>query len=128
MNGTHHERVIEHTGLARREAAYTISQLIWLFFGILEGLILLRILLRLIAANPANTFASLVYAVTDFFLWPFFGLTGTPALGGMVLEIPSLFALVVYALAGWVLVKLVWLLLYRAPATPIIETYDEDVR
>lgn len=124
----HQERFVEHTGLARREAAYTISQLVWLVFGVLEGLIVLRILMKLIAANPANPFAGLVYSITDVFLWPFFGLTGTPSAGGFVLEIPSFVALVVYAFASWVLVKVVWLLLYRTPSTHVVETYDEDVR
>ncbi len=127
-NVVHRERVIERPGQERREAAYLISQLIWLAFGILEGLIVLRIGLKLIAANPANPFASLVFGISDVFLWPFFGLTGTPAYGGYVLEISSIIALIVYALAAWVLVKIVWLLLYRAPSTPVVETYDEEIR
>jgi hypothetical protein len=124
----HQERFVEHTGLARREAAYSITQLLWLLFGILEGLIVLRFLLKLIAANPANPFADLVYQVTDIFLWPFYGLTETPSVDGIVLEIPSVIALIVYAFISWVLVKIVWLLLYRSPSTHVVETYDEDVR
>jgi hypothetical protein len=124
----HHERLVENTGAARREAAFTISQVIWLMFGILEGMILLRVALKLIAANPANPFASLVYGVTDLFLWPFYGLTGTPSFGGIVLEVPSMIALIVYALISWVFVKVVWLLLYRAPSTQVVETYDEEIR
>jgi len=43
----------------------------------------------------------LIYGFTNLFLFPFVGLTGTPAAGGMVLEISSVIAMLVYALAGW---------------------------
>jgi hypothetical protein len=77
--------------------------------------------LKFIAANPDNPFASLVYGVTDIFLWPFVGLTRTPAFGGIVLEISSFIALIVYVLISWVLVKIVWLLLYRTPTTHVLK-------
>lgn len=123
----HRERIVRDTGAAQRVTAYRVSQFIWLLFGILEGLIAIRIVLKFIAANPSNPFASGVYSFTDIFLWPFFGLTGTPAAGGMVLEIPSIIGMIVYALIGWVIVKLIWLLLYR-PSTSRVETYDRDIR
>ncbi len=124
----HRQRVVEHTRLARRQAASMIGQAIWLLFAILEGLILLRVVLKFIAANPSNPFAALIYGFTDLFLWPFYGLTATPSYGGVVLEIPSLIALIVYALLGWVLVKFVWLILYRPAPAAEVETYDEDIR
>jgi hypothetical protein len=119
------ERVVVDNAAERRQSAYTISQFIWLAFGILEGLIVLRIILRLIAANPANPFANLVYRITDIFLWPFFGLTAQPAAGGFVLELSSIIALIVYALLSWVLVKIVWLIMYRRPTT-VVQRYDRD--
>src|SRR5574337_827911 len=82
----------------QRRTLIKISQLIWLGFGVLEGLIGLRILLKLIAANPQSPFANLVYEVTKPFLAPFVGLTPAPAANGVVLEIPSIVALFVYAL------------------------------
>jgi hypothetical protein len=123
----HRERIVENTGLARRQTASMISQVIWLLFGILEGLIILRIVFKFIAANPSNPFASLVYGITDLFLWPFYGLIGTPSYGGMALEISSFIALIVYALISWLLVKIVWLIFRPAP-TEVIETYDEEIR
>jgi len=121
-------RVVENTGLYRMELGYRISQIIWILFGVLESLIVLRIILKLIAANPANPFANLIYSFTDLFLWPFAGLTVTPAAGGMVLEIPSIIALFVYALLAWLVVRLVDLLFARTPPTRIVETYEEDHR
>jgi hypothetical protein len=117
--------VVEDVGAARYEALVKVTQLIWLLFGVLIASIALRIFLRLIAANPDAPFAGLVYGITDLFLWPFFGLTAVPSANGMALEIPSLIAMFVYAVVGWVTVRLIWLLFYRAP-TRSVSVYERD--
>jgi hypothetical protein len=109
------------TPTEQRVFTFKLTQLVWLLFGLLEALIALRVFLKLIAANPANPFASLVYNLSALFLWPFFGLTGTPAANGMVLEIPSIIAMVVYAIAAWAIAYVVWLVLYRPRETVIVE-------
>lgn len=115
--------VVENRNSDQKLAVSRAAQLIWLFFGILEGLIGLRVLLKLIAANPANPLASFLYKLTDLFLWPFAGLTITPQAQGMVFEIPAIIAMFVYALVGWALVRLVWLLFYR-PASRTVRTVE----
>ena len=55
----------------------------------------------------------LIYGFTDLFLFPFRGLTSSPAIGNMVLEISSMFAMLVYALVAWAVERLVWLIFYR---------------
>lgn len=117
--------IVEDLGASRQNLIYSLTQLIWLFFGILEGLIGLRVFLKLIAANPDNSFARLVYTLTDLFLWPFFGLTATPSAEGIVLEIPSLIAMLVFALIGWVIVRLVWLVFNQTSARTVT-TYERD--
>lgn len=109
------------TPTEQRVFTFKLTQLVWLLFGLLEALIALRIFLKLIGANPANAFAALVYSFTGLFLWPFFGLTGTPAANGMVLEIPSVIAMFVYALLAWVIARVVWLLLYRPRETVVVQ-------
>ena len=99
---------------------FKATQIVWLLFGILETLIALRILLKLIAANPASPIAAMIYAITDLFLFPFFGLTVTPSAGGMVLELPSLFAMVIYALIAWAIERIIWVVFYR-PRGPVVE-------
>ncbi len=118
------QHVVQDTAAQSRLAAYKLSQFIWLIFGILEGLILVRIILRLIAANPTNPFAAFIYGFTDLFLWPFYGLTYSPSVGGMVLEIPSIIGMIIYGLIAWVLVKVVWLVLYRNTNT-VVQTYRD---
>jgi hypothetical protein len=80
----------------------------------------MRVVLRLIAANPGNPFAVLVYKLSYVFVWPFMGLTRTPSANGAVLEISSLIAMVVYALIGWVLVQLVWILIDRPRTATVV--------
>ncbi len=109
----------------RRIFTFKATQLVWLLFGILEALIALRIGLKLIGANPASPIAVFIYGFTSLFLFPFTGLTGTPAVGGMVLEISTVIAMVVYALIGWALERLIWLIFYR-PRGPVTQTTTTD--
>jgi hypothetical protein len=119
------ERVVTDYAAERRQGLYQVSSIIWLVFGVIAGLIGLRFVLRLIAANPSSPFAAFIYRVTDLFLWPFSGLIATPASGGMVLELPSLIAIVVYLLLAWLLVRLVWILFDR-PGSRSVSRYERD--
>ncbi|MAT43584.1 MAG: hypothetical protein CL609_14700 [Anaerolineaceae bacterium] len=118
-------QVVEDLNANRRVTVSRIAQLIWLFFGVIEAFIGIRVVLKLIAANPANPFANLIYRFTDIFLWPFSGLTVTPQAEGMVLEISSIIAILVYALLAWIIVRLVWLLFYR-PASRSVRTIKKE--
>ena len=112
----------------RRIFAFKATQLIWLFLGALEATLALRIILKLMAANPSNAFAAFVYSVTDIFLAPFVGLTATPAAGGMVLELSSIIAMLVYGLVGWGVERLVWVVFYRprGPSVSVTQTSTQD--
>jgi len=111
----------QEPGREQRLFSFRATQLVWLGLGLLEALLALRIVLKLIGANADNPFASLLYGVTGAFLVPFAGLTGTPSAGGMVLEVSTLIAMLVYALLGWVLERLVWVIFYR-PRTGSVNT------
>jgi hypothetical protein len=119
------QEIVENVAMARNLKLSKITQFTWLLFGLLLALIALRVILKLIAANPASPFAALVYGVSDLFLWPFFGLTATPQAGGAIVEIPSIIAMVVYALVAWAIVKVLWLLFSRTNTTSV-STYERD--
>jgi len=68
---------------------------------------------KLIAVNAANPFAALLYNVTGLFVAPFASLMSAPTAGGMVLEITSIIAMVVYLLIAWGLERVVYVLFYR---------------
>ena len=114
----------------QRILTFKITQLIWLMLGILEALIALRIGLKLIGANSDSPIVALIYGFTDLFLFPFAGMTATPAAGGMVLELSSFFAMVIYALIGWAVERVVWLLFYRprGPVVSVTETRTDEHR
>ena len=117
------------TGAGQRRFTFQASQIIWLLLGLLEAAFALRFMLKLLGANPANPFATLLYNSTGVFLVPFVGLTATPAVSGMVLEISTVIAMVVYALLGWVLERLVWVIFYRPYAgTAVTKTTITDQR
>jgi len=102
-----------------------VEQLIWLVIGVIDGLIGLRVLLKLIAANPDSPFVGFVYNASSLFLWPFASLIASPASGGMVLEIPALIAMLVYALLGWAVVRGLWVIFDRVSARSV-STYDRS--
>ena len=114
----------------RRIFTFKATQLVWLLFGVLEALIALRIGLKLIGANPASPVASFLYGFTDLFLWPFSGLVGTPEAGGLVLELTTVIAMVVYALIAWALAKIIWVIFYRprGPVVGVTQTTTTDQR
>jgi len=103
----------------QRIFTFKASQLIWLVFGVLEALIILRIGLKLIGANPDSPIVALIYGITGLFLIPFVGIIGSPTSGNMVLETSSMFALGVYALIAIAFERLVWLIFYR-PRRPLV--------
>lgn len=96
-----------------RRFSFKTTQWIWLVLGIVEIIIGLRILLLLIGANPASPFAAFIYNLSTLLLLPFAGLVGAPAMGGMVLEVSSIIAMLVYALLAWGIDRLVWVIFYR---------------
>ena len=114
----------------RRIFTFKATQLVWLLFGILEALIALRIGLKLIGANPASPIAEFIYGFTSLFLLPFAGLTATPSAGGMVLEISSVIAMLVYALIAWALERTIWVIFYRprGPVDTRTTTTDQHTR
>jgi hypothetical protein len=119
----HEEHIVHDANLENRQFVYKFTQLIWLLFGLLEALIGFRIVLKLIGANPGNWFTTFVYQLTDIFLWPFQTIIANPAFGGLVLEISSFIAMLVYALISWAIVHVSWLLLYNR-ASSRVTTYD----
>src|SRR4029077_2458410 len=115
--------VVNDTGAAPvREASVVKSstparramELIYLVFGIIDGLLLIRLVLKLLGANPHAGFASFTYGVTDFFLAPFRGLLPTYVSGQSVFELSLIIAILIYSLLALALVRLAALMLSRS--------------
>lgn len=112
----------------RRIFTFKATQLVWLLFGVLEALLALRVGLKLIGANAASPVAAFLYGFTDLFLWPFAGLIGTPQAAGLVLELTTVIAMVVYALIAWALDRIIWVIFYRprGPVVGVSQTTSSD--
>ena len=116
------------SGQGQRIFTFKASQLIWLMFGVLEVLIALRIGLLLVGANAGSPIVALIYGFTSLFLLPFVGLINSPAIGNSVLEVSSMFAMLIYGLVAWVVDRAVWLIFYRprGPVASVIETTTSE--
>ncbi|HEY7590440.1 MAG TPA: YggT family protein [Candidatus Limnocylindrales bacterium] len=80
-----------------------IRRFVMLLFGILQGLLILRIILLLLIANPGNDVVAMILGLTDPFVEPFrgmFQLDRVTADSGSMLDIAAIVALV-----GWTLVE-----------------------
>lgn len=89
-------------------------ELTYLVFGIIEGLLVIRLVLKLLAANPHAGFSTFIYGLTDVFMAPFRNLLPTVgSSSGAVLEMSVIIAIIVYALIGWVLARLIVIVVFR---------------
>ncbi len=75
--------------------------------SIVETLIAIRVLLRLFVANPGASFTGLIYGLTAPLVLPFQGVFTDLRINGGVLELSSLLAILVYALAARILARII---------------------
>lgn len=102
-------------GAALRGAAPTvvdavvtrITQLVRLAFVLVEASIALRVLFRVLGANPAAGFDRALYGVTDPLVRPFRPIFADASVNGHPFETGSLVALGFYLVAAWLLVRVV---------------------
>jgi hypothetical protein len=86
----------------------------YLLFGIIEGLLAIRLVLKLLGANPHAGFTNFIYGLTDVFMAPFRNLLPTVgSSSGAVLETSVLIAIIVYALIAWVIARLIVIIFFR---------------
>lgn len=82
-------------------AAEMLRRIVILAFGILQSLLVIRVILLLLIANPGNEVVSFVLAVTDPFVEPFrgmFQLDRVTAESGSMLDVAALVALLAWTL------------------------------
>lgn len=102
--------------VSRWSPARQAFDLIYLVFAVIDGLILIRLVLKLLAANTAVPFTGFVYGVTDWLLAPFHGLLPVIVNGRSVFEVSALIGLLVYSLLGYVLARL-FAIMFRRDVT-----------
>lgn len=84
---------------------------VYYILGVLEVLFAVRLIFKLLGANPGSSFVSFIYSVTQVFLLPFVSIFKTAVTKGAetqaVLEPATIIGMVVYALVAWGIIKFI---------------------
>jgi YGGT family protein len=113
----------------RRANSNRLVQAVYLVFGVVEALLIIRFFLRALAANADAGSAQAIYAITGVLVAPFTGLFGTPQIaGGAALEVSTLIALVVYAAMGWLVARAAWLMFGETRSGSVASSTSKQTR
>jgi hypothetical protein len=85
---------------------YRSTQIVWYVFYVIETLLVFRLILKLIGANPAAGFTDLVYTLSYPLAAPFLYVVGATSVAGSVFEWTTLLAMIVYWVIAWGIVYL----------------------
>lgn len=119
------QKVVKYAPSTRVVLLSRINKFIWLVTGVINILIAIRFVLKAMAANPGNAFADLIYGITDILVAPFVGLISTPvAQNGSMLDVASIFAIVVYSIVAFVIVQLLRILFASSGGTRQVKTVE----
>jgi uncharacterized protein YggT (Ycf19 family) len=116
-----HQRVVSEDASVTPESevvstfnpGWRAVQLVYLVFGVIDGLLVIRLVLKLLGANPHAAFSNWIYNVTAFFLGPFHNLLPTIGNEQSQLEMSVVVAILVYALIGWALGRFIAIVFYK---------------
>lgn len=98
------EAVVEKTSVPGSVVA---SRVVWYVVGFIIALLVIRIILQLLGANQENAFVNFIYNFSGIFAAPFFGMFSyQPTYGVSTFEVSTLVAILIYALVGWGVAKL----------------------
>jgi hypothetical protein len=97
---------------------FNLRRVLYTLLSILEVFLAIRLLLRLLAANPDAVFSRLIYALTFPFIAPFSGVFPDSRASGSVLELSTILAMIMYPLFCWIVVRVVRLTNRRRLTTP----------
>jgi hypothetical protein len=92
----------------------TIRYLIYFFSGVIESLLVARLIFKVMGANPNSSFVRFINATTGLLIAPFNGIFRQATTPGIettaVLEPAVLIAMVTYAFLAWGIAELVVIL------------------
>jgi hypothetical protein len=96
--------VVDQTTVVQPSSGLLIRRLVTLIFGIIQTLIVLRIVLLLLNAREGNDIVSFILNASQIFVAPFVGIFNVDALhaGGSILDIAAIAALVGWTVLEWI--------------------------
>jgi uncharacterized protein YggT (Ycf19 family) len=98
-----------------KKTIFRFNQIIWYILGLVEILLIFRVVLKALGADPFVGFTSLIYSLTTPLVAPFNGIIGTFVTGNSVIEWSTIIAAIVYICIAW---GLAYLLDLIYPITP----------
>lgn len=102
---------VETTVQGKATSYQTIEYLIYFAFGILEVLLVFRLIFRMTGASMGSPFVGFIYGLTSIFIAPFRGIFSQASTSGLettaVFEPATLISIIVYAVLAVGVVKLV---------------------
>lgn len=90
------------------------DQVVWYIIGIINVLLVLRVVFLLLGARDAG-FASFLYSLTAPFVSLFTGIFPAPTVDGAYFDTAAILAIVVFSLLGWGISKLIDVMHRPAP-------------
>lgn len=86
-----------------------------LLINLVEGILGLRIILKMFGASTSAPFVRWIYETSQPLLTPFIGMFPSPTLtGGFILEFSALFAVMFYLFIGYVVTEVIAILVQNA--------------
>jgi hypothetical protein len=98
-----------------KKTIFRFNQIIWYILVLIEILLVFRVVLKALGANPYIGFTGLIYALTTPLTAPFNGILGVSITGNSVIEWSTIIAAIVYICIAW---GLAYLLNLIYPITP----------
>lgn len=101
----------ENTNQTYDHGNFNPRKYIYYILGVLEVLFSIRLVFKLLGANPSSPFVSFTYSFTQVFLLPFAGIFRTAAAKGVetqaILEPATIIGMIFYALIAWGIIKFI---------------------
>jgi hypothetical protein len=86
----------------------TATAVVYYILSIIEIILAMRLVFRLLGANPGNPFVSFIYGMGSALIAPFAGiLPSQPIAAGAALEWSTIIAMLVYAIVAYLVIQLI---------------------
>lgn len=79
---------------------------VYYILNIIEVILALRLIFRLLGANPDNGLVNFLYTISAPLISPFTGIFRQPVVSGSVIEWSTVVAMIIYAIVAYLIVQL----------------------
>ncbi|MFA6814207.1 MAG: hypothetical protein WCR60_01525 [Patescibacteria group bacterium] len=99
----------------KKKTIIRFKQVIWYILGLIEVLLVFRVILKVLGASQASAFTNFIYSITAALVLPFNGILKAFALGDSILEWSTIIAGLVYLSLAWGFIYLLELIYPISP-------------